>query len=65
MKRPKPLFFASNSPEYNSFSLAMIDGDDKLVQIIDHNNRSTEITNHLFDLSEDPYEKNNLAEKNP
>ena len=65
MKRPKPLFFASNSPEYNSFRLAMIDGDDKLVQIIDHNNRSTEITNHLFDLSEDPYEKNNLAEKNP
>ena len=65
MKRPKPLFFASNSPEYNSFRLAMIDGDHKLVQIIDHNNRSTEITNHLFDLGDDPYEKNNLAEENP
>lgn len=65
VKRPKPLFFASNSPEYNSFRLAMIEGDDKLVQIIDHNNRSTEIETYLFDLSEDPREKTNLADKNP
>lgn len=63
--RPGKLFFASNSPEYNMFQLSVIDGNDKLVQIIDHTNTGTMIENYLFNLEQDPEEQNNLAETNP
>ncbi len=63
--RSKALYFASNSPEYNLFNLAIIQGDMKLVQIIDHDGLATTVENYLFDLKADPSEKNNLAEKKP
>ena len=63
-KRKEPLYFGSNSPEYNLFKLAIIDGDMKLVQIIDHEGIQTSVENYLFNLKIDPYEEVNLAEDN-
>ena len=63
--RQGPLFFGSNSPIYNRFHVGVIDGDWKLVQIIDHKNAETTVENFLFHLSEDLNEQNNLAEKHP
>ena len=63
--RQGPLFFGSNSPIYNRFHVGVIDGDWKLVQIIDHKNAETTVENFLFHLAEDLNEQNNLAEKYP
>jgi len=63
--RSGPMFFASNSPIYNLFSLSVIDANMKLVQEIDHQNTETKIKNYLFDINTDPNEKNNLAEAQP
>jgi arylsulfatase A-like enzyme len=63
--REGPLFFASGSPIYNKYHVSMIDGDWKLVQIIDHKNASTEVENFLFEINKDPGEENNLAVSYP
>ena len=63
--RQGELFFGSNSPIYNRFHVGVIDGDWKLVQVIDHKNAETTVENFLFHLAEDPNEKNNLAEEHP
>ncbi|MGC6472069.1 MAG: arylsulfatase [Parvibaculales bacterium] len=62
-RRPGALFFGSNSPEYNLFNLAVVEGDMKLVQIVDHDGLETNVENYLFDLNADPQEQNNLAEE--
>ena len=64
-RREGALFFGSNSPIFNRYHLGVIDGDWKLVQIIDHKNAATEIENFLFNLAADPAEKNNLAADEP
>ena len=63
--RTGPLFFASNSPIYNRFHVSVIDGDSKLVQVIDHANTSTTVNSELFNLASDPYEKNDLSGEQP
>ncbi|MEM9704731.1 MAG: arylsulfatase [Pseudomonadota bacterium] len=63
--RQGPLYFGSNSPIYNRFHVGVIDGDWKLVQIIDHGNRETTVETFLFNLISDPNEKTNLANDNP
>jgi len=59
------LYFASNSPIFNKYHLAVMEKKWKLVQVIDHQSQSTAVENFLFDLPNDPNEKNNLAESHP
>jgi arylsulfatase A-like enzyme len=59
------LYFASNSPIYNKFHVAVMEEKWKLVQIIDHDWSEVGVESFLFDLPNDPSEKNNLAESNP
>ncbi|WP_062259962.1 sulfatase-like hydrolase/transferase [Endozoicomonas arenosclerae] len=59
------VFFTSETPIRNSFSLTAFNDDWKLVQQIKQGFTQTEVKNHLFKIHEDPYEKNNLAEKHP
>ena len=63
--RSGDLYFASNSPIFNKYHLSVMEEKWKLVQVIDHQSQSTEVENFLFDLPNDPGEKNNLAEANP
>ena len=63
--RDGPLYFASGSPIFNKYHVSMLDGDWKLVQIIDHKNASTDVENFLFEIDADPGEKNNLADAHP
>lgn len=64
-QRSEPLYFTSNSPEYNSFRHGVLDGKWKLVQTVDHERRSTEVETFLFDIYADPGEQNDLAKQNP
>ncbi len=59
------LYFASNSPIFNKYHLAVLEEKWKLVQIIDHKSQSTEIENFLFDIISDPEEEKNLAKDYP
>ena len=62
--RSAPLYFTSNVPIYNKFQFGVIDGDWKLVQMVDHQALSTEVETMLFDLSIDPNEENDLSADN-
>lgn len=64
-ERGDPLYFTSNSPVYNSFMHAVLDGKWKLVQTIDHQRRSTRSETFLFNVDIDPNEQNDLAQKYP
>ena len=59
------LYFASNSPIFNKYHLALMESRWKLVQIIDHQSQSTNVENFLFDLPNDEGETQNLAEQHP
>jgi len=59
------LYFASNSPIFNKYHLAVLEEKWKLVQIIDHKSQSTEIENFLFDIISDPEEEKNLVKDYP
>jgi len=59
------LYFASNSPIFNKYHLAVLEEKWKLVQIIDHKSQSTEIENFLFDIISDPGEEKNLVKDYP
>ena len=63
--RAAPLFFTSNSPIYNRFMHGVRDGPWKLVQVIDHERRSTSVETELFNLDDDPAETTNLAASDP
>jgi len=63
--RTGDLYFASNSPIYNKFHVCVMEDKWKLVQIIDHDWNEVSVESFLFDLPNDPSEKNNLAEANP
>ncbi len=64
-KRPQPLFFVSEIPLPGMIHLAVIDGPWKLVQIVNEGQTRTNVRNMLFNLEQDPGEKNDLTEKNP
>lgn len=59
------LFFASETPLRGSFHLTAFDDDWKLVQEIEQGFLSAEVTNHLFQIDNDPHERNNLAAQHP
>lgn len=63
--REELVFFSSESPIRNNFSLTAFNDEWKLVQSIKQGFTQTEVTNHLFKINEDPHEKNNLAEQHP
>lgn len=59
------VFFASETPIYGQFNLTVFNDDWKLVQEVEQDQLTTTVTNHLFKVSDDPYEYNNLASKHP
>ncbi len=59
--RSGDLYFASNSPIFNKYHVAVLEDRWKLVQIIDHLSASTNVESFLFDINADPYEQTNLA----
>jgi arylsulfatase B len=61
----QPLFFASETPIRGSFHVTAFDEEWKLVQRIEQDQVTVEITNHLFRIDEDPYETHNLAIEHP
>lgn len=63
--RNAPLFFVSEIPVPGMLSLAVIDGDWKLVQSIRESQTSMAVQSMLFNLAEDPYEKQDLASRQP
>ena len=67
--RPLPrndyVFFASETPIFGHFNLTIFNDEWKLVQEIDQEQVTTTVTNHLFRISEDPHEYNNLASAHP
>jgi arylsulfatase A-like enzyme len=65
MPREKLLFFASETPISGHFNLTAFDDEWKLVQEVKQGLLSADVTNHLFRVSEDPNEYNNLAESHP
>ncbi|MEM8498615.1 MAG: arylsulfatase [Pseudomonadota bacterium] len=66
-KKPREeyLFFASETPIYGQFNLTVFNDDWKLVQEVQQDQLTTNVTNHLFQISVDPNEYNNLAERYP
>ena len=63
--RNEDLFFASETPIYGHFNLTLFNEEWKLVQEILQDQVTTTVTNHLFKISEDPNEYNNLAAAHP
>jgi len=61
----EPLFFVSETPIRGSFHVTVFDEEWKLVQRIEQDQVTIEITNHLFRIAEDPYEMHNLASEHP
>jgi len=65
MPRDELLYFASETPISGFFNLTAFDEEWKLVQEVKQGQTTAEVTNHLFRVSEDPYEYDNLAEEHP
>ena len=59
------VFFAAETPIRGSFSLTAFNDDWKLVQEVQQGFLAAEVTNHLFRIADDPYERHNLAERHP
>ena len=59
-KRQAPLFFVSEIPVPGMLSLAVIEDDWKLVQILREQQTSMQLVSMLFNLADDPNEKNNI-----
>lgn len=59
------LFFASETPIRGSFMLTAFNDHWKLVQEVEQGLLSASVTNHLFNIAEDPNETNNLASSHP
>ena len=63
--RKQTVLFASETPLHGSFSIAAFNEHWKLVQEVQQDQYSANVTNHLFRIQEDPYEYNNLAQEHP
>ena len=63
--RGEPLVFTSNVPMYNTFKYGVLDGQWKLVQLVDHQRRTTEVTTELFNVWTDPNESQDLSAEHP
>ena len=61
----EPVFFASETPIYGHFNLTLFDDHWKLVQVVDQDQLTADVTYYLFDRKADPFEYENLAEKHP
>ncbi|MFT4614277.1 MAG: arylsulfatase B [Bacteroidia bacterium] len=59
------VFFASETPIRGSFMFTAFNDHWKLVQEVQQGLLSATVTNHLFNISDDPYEYNNLASQYP
>ena len=59
------LFFASETPIRGSFALTAFDDEWKLVQDLQQQLLSADVTNYLFRIRDDLYERNNLASAHP
>ncbi len=64
IERNAPLFFAQESPNYGSFKYTLIDGNRKLIQLVEQDLEKITTTNMLFDIQEDPNEYTNIAPNN-
>ena len=63
--REQPLFFAQESPNFGSFKHTLIDGEWKLIQLVEQDLEQTTVENLLFNTREDPYEYDDLANRHP
>jgi len=58
------LYFAAETPIKGHFSLTAFNDEWKLVQEVVQGLMSVDATNYLFRIQDDPFERNNLAQKN-
>lgn len=65
LPRQDLVFFASETPIRGSFMFTAFNDHWKLVQEVQQSLLSATVTNYLFRISEDPYERNNLADAHP
>ena len=65
IEREDYVIFASETPLYGSMSFTALNEEWKLVQQVEQGQTSIEVSNLLFNLREDPYEYNNLAQRYP
>jgi arylsulfatase B len=65
MRREELLFFASETPIRGTFNITAFDDEWKLVQRIEQGLLSADVENFLFDVANDPNERNNLASAHP
>ena len=63
--REELLYFASETPIRGTFNVTGFDDDWKLVQTIKQGLLSADVESWLFNIREDPYERNNLATAHP
>ena len=63
--RDSYLFFASETPIRGSFAFTAFDDEWKLVQDVQQQLLSADVTNYLFRIQDDPYEYNDLAGQHP
>ncbi len=63
--RGEPLIFTSNVSEYNLFKYGVLDGPWKLIQIVDHERRTTTVQSELFNVWEDPSETTDIKDQHP
>jgi arylsulfatase A-like enzyme len=59
------VFFASETPNYGQFNLTIFNDEWKLIQELEQDQLDTENVTHLYKISEDPYEHENLADQYP
>ncbi|MDP6977609.1 MAG: arylsulfatase [Myxococcota bacterium] len=64
-KRTDWVYFASETPIYGSYAFTVFNDDWKLVQEVEQDQITATVTNHLFKISEDPNEYNNIASDHP
>lgn len=63
--RGQPMVWTSNLSLYNYFQYGVLDGPWKLYQKVDHQRRETVVETMLFNVWEDPNEKNELSVQHP
>ncbi len=63
--RDELLYFASETPIRGAFNLTAFNDEWKLVQEVRQGLLTADVTNYLFRIAEDPYERQNLAAKRP